>query len=39
MMVMVMADQKELWKQGMFTMMTILINDLEEHERTVYKHG
>jgi hypothetical protein len=37
MMVMVMAKQEELWRQGMFTMMTMLINDLKEHEGTVYE--
>jgi hypothetical protein len=39
MMVMVMADQNELQKQGMFKMMTMLISDLGEHEGTIYKHG
>jgi len=39
MMVMVMANQEELQRQGMFRMMTMLINDLKEHEGTIYKHG
>ncbi len=34
MMAMVMADQEELQRQGTFTMMTMLINDLKEHEGT-----
>jgi hypothetical protein len=34
-----MADEEELRKQGMFTMMIMLINDFEEHEGTIYEHG
>jgi len=36
---MVIANQKELQRQGMFTMMTMLISDLEKHEGIIYKHG
>jgi hypothetical protein len=39
MMAMVMADQEELQRQGMLTMRTMLINDLKEHEGTIYECG
>ncbi len=34
-----MADQEELQKQGMLTIMTMLVSDPKAHEGTVYEHG